>query len=329
MGEFSKVIGHEKIIQYFQNAIVQNKLAHSYIITGEKGSGKKLLASLFVKTIQCEEQGSEPCGKCRSCIQADAGSQPDIKWITHEKPASIGATDVREQLVGDIIIKPYSSRYKIYIIDEAQKLTMQAQNALLKTIEEPPSYGIIIFLATNADMFLPTIISRCVEINLHPVSDELIKKYLMEEKKLPNYMADICTAFSQGNLGRALQLAGSSDFDAIKSHLVRLMNNVGSAEISSFLTFIKELESNEFNVNDYLDLMLMWYRDVLIFKASRDKQRLIFREEADVIAIKAAECSYEGINKVILAIDEAKARLKANVNEEVVMELMFLTIKEN
>ncbi len=328
MGEFSRVVGHEKVIQYFQSAVLHNKLAHSYIITGERGSGKKLLAGLFAKTIQCEACGAEPCGKCRSCIQSDSGSQPDIKWVTHEKPASIGVEDVRGQLVGDMAIKPYSSKYKIYIIDEAEKLTVQAQNALLKTIEEPPAYGMIIFLTTNADMFLPTIISRCVEINLHPVSDKLVKQYLMEEKKLPNYMADICTAFAQGRLGRALELSESNDFEELKTHLVRLMKNVDNAEISSFLTFIKELENNEFGVNDYLDLILMWYRDVLIYKATKDKQRLIFREEAEVIKSLAAECDYESINRVILKIDEAKARLKANVNEEVVMELMLLAIKE-
>ncbi len=328
MGEFGKVVGHERVIEYFKSAVANNKPAHSYIMTGEKGSGKKLLAGLFAKTLQCEEGGVEPCGKCRSCIQSESGNHPDIKWITHEKPASIGVMDVREQLVADMPVKPYSGRYKIYIIDEAEKLTIQAQNALLKTIEEPPLYGMIIFLTTNADMFLPTILSRCVTINLHPVPDKLVKQYLMETEKLPNYKADICTAFAQGALGRALKLAKSEDFDVLKSHLARLMKNNGSADISAFLAFIKELESNEFGVNDYLDLILMWYRDVLVFKATGDKQRLIFKEEAEAIKSTAKEVSYDGLNRVILKVDESKAHLKANVNEEVVMELMLLAIKE-
>ncbi|MBQ9765425.1 MAG: DNA polymerase III subunit delta [Lachnospiraceae bacterium] len=329
MSEFDRIVGHEKVIQYFQNAIAHNKLAHSYIIAGEKGSGKKMLTRLLVKTLQCEKEGIEPCGECRSCIQADAGSHPDIKWIEHEKPATIGASDVREQLVGDICIKPYSGKYKIYIIDEAEKLTPQAQNALLKTIEEPPEYGIILFLATNSSFFLPTITSRCLEINLHPISDGLVKQYLMEQAKVPSYMADVCVAFAQGNIGKALLLAKTESFEQIRNHVIRIMKNLDNTEFATIMSFIKALDESEFDINDYLDLLLMWYRDVLIYKASKDRNKVIFREEVEALAYKAETSTYEGINKIIMMIEQSKARLKANVNEEVVMELMFLTMKEN
>ena len=135
MSGFKDVVGHKDIIQYIQNAVEQDKVSHAYILNGAKGSGKKMLAKLFAMTLQCENSQSEPCGECRSCRQADSGNQPDIITIQHEKPGSISVDDIREQLNGDIMIKPYSNRYKIYIIPEADLLTVQAQNALLKTIE--------------------------------------------------------------------------------------------------------------------------------------------------------------------------------------------------
>ena len=160
MSGFKDVVGHKDIIQYIQNAVEQDKVSHAYILNGAKGSGKKMLAKLFAMTLQCENSQLEPCGECRSCRQADSGNQPDIITIQHEKPGSISVDDIREQLNGDIMIKPYSNRYKIYIIPEADLLTVQAQNALLKTIEEPPEYAIIFLLTENADSLLPTIRSR-------------------------------------------------------------------------------------------------------------------------------------------------------------------------
>lgn len=165
-------------------------------------------------------------GKCRSCRQAESGNHPDIIRITHEKPNSISVDEIREQLVNDVQIKPYSSRYKIYIIPEAEKMTVQAQNALLKTIEEPPAYAIILFLTTNASSLLQTILSRCVVLNMKPVSDRQVKNYLMEHVQIPDYQADICVAFSHGNIGKAVELASSDNFNEIKAaalHLVKML----------------------------------------------------------------------------------------------------------
>ena len=138
MPGFKEIVGHEEIIQHLQNAIRLGKVSHAYILSGETGSGKKTLANTFAMTLQCEQKSTDPCLECRSCKKAASRNHPDIIYITHEKPNSIGIEDIRTQLIEDVQIKPYCSSYKIYIVDEAEKLTLQAQNALLKTIEEPP-----------------------------------------------------------------------------------------------------------------------------------------------------------------------------------------------
>ena len=199
---FDGVVGHEEIITHLQNAIQLGQVSHAYIFGGENGSGKKLLASLFAMTLQCQEREIDPCMQCVSCKKVLSKNHPDIIYVTHEKPNSIGIDEIREQLIQDVGIKPYESPYKIYIVNDADKLTLQAQNALLKTIEEPPAYAVILLLASNPDALLPTITSRCVSLSLKPVGDRLVKDYLMDKMHIPDYQAEVQASFAQGNIGR-------------------------------------------------------------------------------------------------------------------------------
>ena len=211
MSGFKDVVGHKNIIKYIQNAVTADAVSHAYILNGERGSGKKLLANLFAMSLQCEnrDEDGDACGKCRSCRQAAGGNQPDIIRIMHEKPNTIGVGDIRTQVNDDIMIRPYSSKYKIYIIADADMMSVEAQNALLKTIEEPPEYAVIMLLTENAETLLPTIRSRCVMMKLRNIKDQLVKKYLMEQLEVPDYKADVCVAFAQGNMGKAIMLANS------------------------------------------------------------------------------------------------------------------------
>ena len=329
MSGFKGVVGHRDIIRYIQDAVGQNKVSHAYILNGQRGSGKKMLARLFAMTLQCESGKTEPCGVCRSCMQAHSGNQPDIITVTHEKPASISVEDVRAQINGDIMIKPYSSQYKIYIVPEADLMTVQAQNAILKTIEEPPEYAIIFLLTENADSLLATIRSRCVMLKLRNIKDKLVKKFLMEQHQIPDYQAEICAAFAQGNIGRALMLVKSEHFNEIKDEAVKLMKYLDEMELYEIVGAIKEISKYKLEVADYFDIMTIWYRDVLLYKATKDVDGLVFGDQLKHIKVKAAKSSYEGIETIIESIEKAKARLKANVNFDLVMELLLLTIKEN
>lgn len=208
-------------------------------------------------------------------------------------------------------------------------MTAQAQNALLKTLEEPPAYAVIMILTTNVDALLPTILSRCVVLNMKPVRDDLVKKYLMEELQIPDYKANVCVAFARGNLGKAKQLASSEEFDHIKEEAVSMLKYVQDMEINEMLAAVKKIQEYKFDVGDYLDILAIWYRDVLLFKATNDANHLIFKEEIQYIKKCADRCAYEGIEDILKALDKAKSRLKANVNFELTMELLLMAIKEN
>lgn len=329
MAGFSDVLGHEQTIIHMKHAVEMDKVSHAYIISGEKGAGKKLLADLFARTLQCEKKGTEPCMECQSCKQAVNLNQPDIIHVTHEKPNTISVEDIRTQINGDIMIRPYSSPYKIYLVDEAEKLSVQAQNALLKTIEDPPVYAVIMLLTTNAGMLLQTIRSRCVMLDLKPVSSPVIKKYLMEQLEIPEYHADICTAFAQGNVGKAKRLALSDSFSEMLEHALHLVKYIHEMEVSDLIADMKRINTYKMEINDYLDLLMVWYRDVLLFKATRDANSLIFSSELISIREKAQKSSYEGLECIIKSIEKAKIRLNANVNFDMALELLLLNMKEN
>ncbi|BCN28730.1 DNA polymerase III subunit delta' [Anaeromicropila herbilytica] len=328
MLDFNSIVGHEQIKEHLQNAIKLNKVSHAYILNGEKGSGKKMLAYTFAKVLQCDKKDIDPCGVCKSCIQAESMNQPDIITLVHEK-ASIGVDDIRTQINNDIAIKPYSSPYKIYIIDEADKMTEQAQNALLKTIEEPPAYAVILLLTSNANRLLPTILSRCVTLNLKTISTELIKNELMVNYHIPDYLAELSAIFSQGNLGKAIRYASSEEFTNIKEEVLHILKYIDDMEIYEIIEAIKKLSEHKLEINDYIDFMILWYRDVLMFKVTKNPNVLIYREEYKFISKQASMRTYEGIEAIVNAMDKAKVRLNANVNFDIAIELMLLTLKEN
>lgn len=329
MANFKDIIGQESIKKHLQTAIKTGNLSHAYIINGEYGSGRQTIASALAKTIQCQSKtdDTDACGVCTSCKQAESHNHPDIKYITHDK-TSISVNDIREQLNNDISIKPYSSEYKIYIIPDANKMTEQAQNALLKTIEEPPVYAIIILLTENCDSLLPTIRSRCVTLTMNPVEKDKICTYLENKFQLEPEQAQIASNYCQGNIGKAIRFASSSDFIEMKNQVLKLLKNLDSMDIASIIDTIKEFSTHKNDINDYLDLMLLWYRDVLMFKVTKDANLLLYSDEYSAISEQATKRDYENIENIIAAIDKAKVRLKANVNFDVTIELMIFAMKD-
>ena len=228
----------------------------------------------------------------------------------------------------DIEIKPYQGPYKIYIIPEADKMTVQAQNALLKTIEEPPAYGIVIMLTTNADIFLQTILSRCVRLDFKPVADELVVKYLKDNYDVTDYETKFAAAFAQGNIGRAVTIVTSGDFAKLKDEVLHVVRYAQEMTVSEIMAEVKNIANYKLTIDDYLDLMAMWYRDVLVFKSTNDVNPVIFKDELSQIKSQASHFSYEGLQDILNSIDKVKIRLKANVNFDLVIELLIMAIKQ-
>lgn len=329
MSQFKDIIGHEKIIDHFQTAIRTGQVSHAYILEGEAGSGKKTLARAFSEALECEAGGTESCGDCHSCMMAESGNHPDIIWVSHEKPNTISVDDIRTQINGDIGIKPYSSAYKIYIVDEAEKMNEQAQNALLKTIEEPPAYAVILLLAGQTGAFLPTILSRCITLTLKPVEEEKITEYILAHTEMSKGEAEFCAGYSMGNLGKAMALANCEKMVEMKKECVHLLSYLHEMEIYEIICSIKEISKYKEEILEFLDMMMIWYHDVLVLKTTGSVDRIVFKEYYNMLMKLAIHMTYEGIQNILYAFDKVKIRLRANVNFDVALELLLLTIKEN
>ena len=328
MQSFAGIIGQTSIKEHLKKSLQTGKISHAYIFFGEKGSGKKTLADLFARALQCESGGTEPCNQCISCKQAINRNQPDIIYLQHEKPNIISVDEIRKQVNNDIAIKPYSSERKIYIIDEAEKMNVQAQNALLKTLEEPPAYATIFLLTTNLEAMLQTIRSRCVTLTMKPVTDVDIQRYLMREVQIPDYKAGICAAFSRGNVGRAKELAVSAEFEELKEDTLQLLGRIPEKSLSDLAAVAKVKAEKGSNAEGFLELMQMWYRDVLMYKSTGSSQSLIFREEQAGIKALANKLTYEGLNRILDTIEVTRSRLAGNVNAELALEWLLLTARE-
>lgn len=327
--DFMSIVGHEDIIRHFKSSIEMGKISHAYIINGEVDSGKKMLARVFAATLQCEEGKADPCKKCKSCKQAESGNHPDIITVTHEKTNVISVDEIREQVIDPISVKPYSGKYKIYIIPDAQLMNAQAQNALLKTIEEPPEYGVLLLLTTNLDKLLDTVQSRCIVLSTKPVRERDMLEYLQKEMGLTEEKAYFCLDFAQGNLGKAIKLAGNEEYGRIVDSVVDVMEKISDMDVDDLSYAVSQIEQFKLSIDDYMDLMMMWYRDVMMFKVTGNIDKLLFKQQYSTLKKQARVLSYKSIEDNIDAIAIAKKRLEVHANFDVTMELLLLTLKEN
>ena len=279
-----------EIRQYFREMAGRDQVGHAFILEGDSGEGWRKLAEEFAATVQCEHRNF--CGRCPSCQAYQSGNHPDIIQVTHEKKDSIGVDEIRAQLVDEMAIKPYSSPYKVYLVDEAEKLTVQAQNALLKTLEEPPVYGIILLLTTNTEMLLPTIRSRC--INLKVRSGGRVSLGLTEEQRAELFA------------------------------LVHDLPDYRAAELADEAKKIKEWKQD---IASLLNFFRYWYRDVLVWKSTQGKGPLMFQEEERYYRARSEALSYAQLNRIFDQIQEAESRVRSNVNYELTWELLLLEMK--
>ena len=177
--DFKDLIGNNKIKDYLINSASNNQMLHSYMFSGREGIGKKLFAKIFAKMILCLSE-DKPCNTCKSCISFEGENHPDFMQINADDGKSIKIEQIR-LMQEKVVEKPIISNKKVYIINDAELLTKEAQNCLLKTLEEPPEYVIIILIVSNESKILNTVKSRCVKIEFEKIPDEEINNYLEKQ----------------------------------------------------------------------------------------------------------------------------------------------------
>ena len=330
MYHFSDIIGEDRLTGHLRETIRSGKLSHAYILTGPKGSGKMMLAETFAACLCCTgrgESGDEPCGECLSCIQAEGHNHPDIVYVQHEKPRTISVNDIRS-LREDTAIRPYQSSHKVYIMEDADLMNPAAQNALLKTLEEPPSYVCILLLAQSEDQFLPTIQSRCVHLRMQPVAEPLVEDYLRSTRGVEPGWARICAGFSSGSIGRAVSLATDETFRERREAAVKLMRGIHTADTASLAAFAQEAAKDTAVLDETAEFIRMWCRDVMRCAAAGDTDSLFYADEDAAIFEESLKLSPGDIGRVMDALEEYDYRMRYNASAAPALTSLLLKIRD-
>lgn len=292
---FENIIGNTNIKTVLEKSIKQNKLSHSYLFVGTQGIGKKMIATEFAKMILCLED-NKYCNHCKSCIEFDTNNNPDFVLISPDGN-NIKIEQIRD-IQKRIQEKPIISEKKVYIIDNADLMTTEAQNCLLKTLEEPPEFAVIILIGSNSNTFLPTIKSRCTIMNFNKISDEEMTKYLREKCDVKNIDQNMLYMY-QGSIGKALELKEKQEE---YKNIENIINNIDRYDLIDFINNAEILYKSKEEINDILD-----YINVILFNKAKD------------------EYLY---TNCIQIVENTKKRLKQNANYDMSIDNMLFNIWE-
>ena len=291
--------------------------------------GKGALASVFAAMLLCERNRLHPCGVCHACRQVRAGTHPDLIRVTHEKPNSISVDEVREQICAEAVIRPFSGKKRVFIVPEAEKMTPQAQNALLKTIEEPPEYVVILLLTESEEALLETIRSRCVKLRLHPVPDRELLSWLRGLEGVTEEQAELAAGFARGNSGKAREMALSESFRERCAADLQLLTELPEGGAEQLAAGIARIREDHPDPGTFLDFVRMYCRDLLVLKNRGRREDLIFPEWEKELTRAAVQSTLPGIGRILEETERTEERLRANVNPELAIELLLLAVRQS
>ncbi|WP_107572093.1 DNA polymerase III subunit [Clostridioides difficile] len=306
---FENIIGQDFAKKYLTNSIKKNKLNNAYMFEGMDGIGKKKFADELSKLLLDYE---------------NLENSTDYVLIKPDGN-SIKIAQIRN-LQSDIVIRPHRD-YKIYIINNAEKMTLEAQNALLKTLEEPPNYAIIILVTNNKESLLETIKSRCDIIKFSPIPIEDLKSYLIDTG-IEEERAQLLATFSRGSIENALNLSQSSEFSVMREDVQQYIQIMLDKNIIEILNIPNNMEKYRGKIITLLDMMINYFRDIILLKENVNKNMLINVDKLVFIQNMSGKISYSQLSKIIDIIEDVKNKIKSNCNFNISIQVMSLNIYE-
>lgn len=306
---FDKIIGQSFAKKYLLNSINKDKINHAYLFEGIDGVGKSTFTKEFAKYLLKTEH---------------IENSPDYINIDPQG-SSIKIAQIRS-LQTDVIIKPHGD-YKIYVINDAQKMTVESQNALLKTLEEPPVYVIIILITNNKNSLLDTIKSRCDIVKFLPIPLIELRKYL-EDKGIDERKASILATFSRGSISKALELSESSDFMIMREDIQNNIQVMLEKNVVDVLELPSKYDKYKDNIIEVLDITINYFRDIMMLKENVDKDMIINIDKITYLQNMSKKINYSQVSKIIAIIEETKKKLRSNCNFNLSIQVMALNIYE-
>ncbi len=329
---FNHIIGQERAVNLLENALRENRLAHTLLFSGPEGTGKKLCAVTLAGELNCPEAepGAGACGKCASCRQISGYTHPDVKVIVPEGKAEEIRIDKIRELRRELHLKPVKGKYKIFIINDSEKLNEESSNALLKVLEEPPENSVIILLSSDPSYLLPTIVSRCRIVKFRRLSAVETEKVLEKNPDIPADRRRLLAKLSEGSPGNALSLFQNGLEK--RAEILKWISKSPAVDIDDILK--EGEEKTGLNAGDpgqrranlliFFDILLSWYRDVLTGAAGGD----VFLNEdfAGKVNEHAGVLKIDGAREALKVIMEARNRAGLYANPKLVFEVAMINL---
>ncbi|QMV42208.1 DNA polymerase III subunit delta' [Cohnella cholangitidis] len=322
---FQHISGQERAKALLQNALASSRIAHAYLFAGPAGSGRREMANVFAQALFCVQGGNDPCGECLECRKVLHGNHPDLHVISPD-----GATVKIEQirtLQRELSYRSVGAGYKVYIIEGAETMTVQAGNSLLKFLEEPPSPVVAILLTPSAQAVLPTILSRTQLVSFVPGDREALEKALVQEGKSP-LLARAAVNLASG-LNASRKLLEENWFADIRNVVIQL----GKENPARFTASLLQAQTQVFktdlseHVETLLQLLALWYRDMIYAMTDRQNQ-MVFPDQVEWISKTAWSRSIQSWVTVMESALTAARRIKAHVAPQLALEQFLVNVRE-
>ena len=312
--DYKTVVGHKLICDKLKKSVASGRTLGAYLLSGPEGIGKKTVALPFAASLLCQSpKDGAACLSCPSCRLLAADSHPDlIRVRVPEDKKTIGVEQVREEILQAAFVRPFSSNRKVFLIEEGEALTVEAQNALLKVIEEPPAYVCFLILTRAQNELLETVRSRCLKLQLLPLSAKDCESYFASLSEGEPERRALAAAFSQGNLGRGKKmLVEEANFalysETVDSLCALLAERDGLVDMQQFMVSHKD------RIDDIVDFMLVFFRDCLRKTIDRSS-RSICQDRAGDISACCARISAGGLVRAMEAVVSFRRRLQRNAS---------------
>jgi DNA polymerase-3 subunit delta' len=325
---FKTVLGHSGPIELLKRAIEKDTIPHSYLFSGNEGIGKKVVALQFAKAVNCREERPEKddaCDRCSSCRKVDRHLHPDVLLV--EPEGQTLKVDQVRQMQRDLAYRPYEGKRRVCILTAADRMAPNMSNILLKTLEEPPLHTVIILLANNPTLLLPTILSRCQLIRFTPLPISTVSRWLVEEKGFDQKEAHLLASLSEGSPGKALEIReGISEIP--RKEILEGWGGARSLPLEQMERWVELLPSEREDLLLILEVAKTLLRDLAIVKTSKDRSRLIHPDLLTEMEKIANDWSLSELLKRIEIVHRTMLAIRGNANTTLALETMMLTWAE-
>lgn len=315
---FQTIQGHDKVVTVLRRMVASRRFPHALLFCGPEGIGKRSTALALAQALLCTK-GAEGCGACPACIQAAQGNHPDLLVVEPEK--GVIPIDRIRMLKRDLGRKSFAGGYKLCIIDDAEKMNEQAQNALLKTLEEPTGDTLILLVSGYPYLLLPTIISRCQRFMFQPLSPALAADLIRGQCACSEQTARFLASFTGGSPGRALQV--DADFlDQVRQsceHWVRALQAKGQDVSEVVDKFGKGREEARL----LLKVLRLWYRDLICGQLQPGEDALLNRDKEQEISLQCSGWSLQHLLEALFCMEDCEQSLERNANPQLALEALY------